>query len=298
MIERMNAQAQSSAATTAVRRLKLVLLYANQRTELADRARRLAPLIAEHAEVALHDLGAGDDLAQADFDMAIVVGGDGSMLRAVHLMGRRQRPMLGVNLGKLGFLADLSPDEFTAQLSLICSGTLPHLDHLMYECSVWRGGKAIERCVGLNEVAVLSGPPFKILDVELYVDAELVTTYSCDGLIVSTPVGSTAHSLSAGGPILRQELQAFVVSPISPHTLTNRPVVDAADRVYELVVPEPHVGTSVVADGRLLTRLEPMDRVRVERSEARFQLVALPGRSYYHTLCEKLGWGGRLNRKG
>src|SRR5262249_18285217 len=148
--------------------------------------------------------------------------------------------------------------------------------------------------LGLNEVAVLAGPPFALLDLDLYVDSELVTTYSCDGLIVSTPVGSTAHSLSAGGPILRQGLQAFVISPISPTALTNRPVVDSADRVYELVIREPHPGTTVVADGRVLCAMEPHDRVRIERSASRFQLVACPGHSYYHTLREKLGWGGRI----
>jgi NAD+ kinase len=135
------------------------------------------------------------------------------------------------------------------------------------------------------------------LDVDLYVDAELVTTYSFDGLIVSTPVGSTAHNLSAGGPILRQDLQAFVISPISPHTLTNRPVVDSADRVYELVVREPHAGTTVVADGRVVCQVEPNDRVRIERSAAHFQLVAFPGHGYYRTLREKLGWGGRMSKR-
>ena len=109
---------------------------------------------------------------------------------------------------------------------------------------------------------MLAGPPFAIVDVQLYVDGELVTTYSCDGLIVSTPVGSTAHSLSAGGPILRNMLQAFVIVPISPHTLTHRPVVDSADRTIELVVPRPHAGTSVVVDGRVLCTLTAEDRVR------------------------------------
>jgi NAD+ kinase len=113
-------------------------------------------------------------------------------------------------------------------------------------------------------------------------------------LIVSTPVGSTAHSLSAGGPILRKELPAVVISPISPHTLTNRPVVDAADRVYELAVPQPHEGTSLVVDGQMLEHLGPNDRVRIERSTAVFQLVEVEGHGYYRTLREKLGWGGRL----
>jgi NAD+ kinase len=132
------------------------------------------------------------------------------------------------------------------------------------------------------------------MDVDLYVDSELATTYSCDGLIIATPVGSTAHSLSAGGPILRKDLQAFVISPISPHTLTVRPMVDSAERVYDLVVPRAAPATSVVVDGRVVCRLEPNDRVRIRRAEERFQLVAAPGHSYYGTLREKLGWSGRL----
>jgi NAD+ kinase len=242
-------------------------------------------------------LDLAEDLSRLEFDLAIVLGGDGSILQAAHQMGRRQRPVVGVNLGKLGFLAELSAAEMVAELPAICSGGLPVVEHLMYESCVIRGATVLHAQLGLNEIAVLAGPPFAILDVDLYVDSELVTTYSCDGLIVSTPVGSTAHSLSAGGPILRQDLQAFVISPISPHTLTNRPVVDSADRIYEVVVPRPHVGTSLVADGRMVCQLEPGDRVRIERSEARFQLVALPGRSYYRTLREKLGWGGRLKLK-
>jgi NAD+ kinase len=297
MINCMDAPRTKTAPSTTEKRLTLLLLAENGRGELAAQIARFAPLVDGYANVLVRDLGLGEDLARLDFDLAVVVGGDGSILRAAHQMGRRQRPVLGVNLGKLGFLADLSPDEFVAQLPTICSGRWPVIEHLMYECSVIRGGKVIHQRLGLNEVAVLAGPPFAILDLDLYVDSELVTTYSCDGLIVSTPIGSTAHSLSAGGPILRQDLQAFVILPISPHTLTNRPVVDAADRVYELVVPAPHVGTSVVTDGRVVCGMEPGDRVRVERSDARFKLVALPGHSYYHTLREKLGWGGRLQMK-
>jgi NAD+ kinase len=286
------ARPNEPAANTA--RLALLLLAAIERKDLGREVKRLETLVAKHADVLVRDLDAGEDLAKLDFDIAVVLGGDGSILRAAHQMGRRQRPILGVNLGKLGFLADLSPEEFTEQLPAICSGNLPVIEHLMYECRVLRGGKTIHEWLGLNEVAVLAGPPFALLDVDLYVDAELVTTYSCDGLIVSTPVGSTAHNLSAGGPILRQDLQAFVISPISPHTLTNRPVVDSALRVYELVVRDPHAGTTVVADGRVVCRVEPNDRVRIERAAARFQLVAFPGHSYYHTLREKLGWGGKI----
>jgi NAD+ kinase len=111
---------------------------------------------------------------------------------------------------------------------------------------------------------------------------------------VSTPVGSTAHCLSAGGPILRKDIQAFVVLPLNPHTLTMRPVVDSANRVYEMAVERPSEGTSVVVDGRVLGRLQPGDRVRVERSAAQFKLVSDPSHTYYRALREKLGWGGQL----
>jgi NAD+ kinase len=164
----------------------------------------------------------------------------------------------------------------------------------MFECSVSRGGLEQSRTLGLNEAAVLAGPPFAMIEVQLYVDAVLATTYSCDGLIVSAPVGSTAHNLAAGGPILEKSMQAFVVSPICPHTLTNRPVVEGADHVFELAVPEPNEGTSLVVDGKMICKPAGEDRIRIERSSAEFQLIEPPGRGYYRTLREKLGWGGRL----
>jgi len=236
-------------------------------------------------------------MSSIEADVAIVLGGDGTILRAVHQMGERQLPVIAVNLGKLGFLADVSPGELPKVLRDFCAGRLGVIEHLMLDCSILRDGGVFCEQRGLNEVSVVAGTPFRITDVDLYVDSELVTTYSCDGLIISTPVGSTAHSLSAGGPILRKDLQAFVVVPISPHTLTNRPVVDSADRVYEIAVPRPGDETSVVVDGRVLCRLEPGDRVQVRRASAQFKLVTAPGHSYYRTLREKLGWGGGLRAR-
>ena len=155
-------------------------------------------------------------------------------------------------------------------------------------------GQVVVRQLGLNETVVHAGTPFRLINVDLYVDSDLVTTYSCDGLIVGTPVGSTAHCLSAGGPIIRKHLQAFVVVPLSPHTLTVRPVIDSADCVYEMVVQRPSEGTAVVVDGRVICRLT-VGRPRWGRcSAARFKLVCNPGHTYYRSLREKLGWGGRL----
>ena len=264
------------------------------RPDIVAESERLRPLVERYAEIVGEDFSGEMDMAQFDADVAIVFGGDGSILRAAHQMGSRQRPVIAVNLGKLGFLADLSPGELLDVLRDFTAGRTGLVEHLMFECQILRRGETIRRILGLNEVAVQTGPPFSILDVDLYVDSELATSYSCDGLIVSTPVGSTAHALSAGGPILRKDLDAFVIVPISPHTLTVRSVVDSAERVYELAVEAPRSETSVIVDGRVLCTLQPGDRVRVTKAAERFKLVTAIGHSYYRTLREKLGWGGRF----
>ncbi len=274
---------------------RALLMGFGGRQEVLDQAQRLRSSIERHVRIVASDFTGNEDFSTTDADVAIVLGGDGSILHAAHQMGARQVPVVAVNLGRLGFLADLSPDELPNVLRDFCEGKIGYVEHLMFECQVLRDGNVVCGQLGLNEVAVQTGPPFRIMGIDLRVDSELVTTYSCDGLIISTPVGSTAHSLSAGGPILRKDLQAFVISPISPHTLTNRPVVDSAERVYELAVEAPHAGASVVVDGRVLCPLQADDRVRVVKARAKFKLVDAPSRSYYHTLREKLGWGGRLN---
>lgn len=277
--------------------LKILLLGHDENRQVREVAARLKPQIEQVAEVVLCDFGQVEDLSGWDADLAVVLGGDGSILRAAHQMGYRQIPVLGVNLGRLGFLADLSLEELPEVLADICAGKFTSIDHLMLSCEVFRSGEVVNQSLGLNEAAVMTGDPFAILDVDLYVDQEFMTTYSCDGLIISTPIGSTAHSLSAGGPILRKDVQAFVITPVAAHTLTVRPVVDTADRIYELCVTSPHPGTSLVVDGELLCPLQAGDRVRVSRSQAKFQLIQVPGQSYYQTLRKKLGWGGRLQSR-
>lgn len=287
----------AAASKPSSRRPRIIVLGAGQKPTVAERAAAVRGLLDAHAEVVVWDMAFEADLTNVDADWALVFGGDGSILRAANQMGYRQRPLLSVNLGKLGFLAGLQLDELPAMLPEVCAGRLRIVEHLMFECSLVRGDVVVWTELGLNETAVLSGPPFTMLDVHLYVDAEWVTTYSSDGLIVATPVGSTAHSLSAGGPILRKDLDALVVAPISPHTLTMRPLVDSAERTYELCVPAPNAGTHVVVDGRDLGVLEPGDRIRITRAAPRCKMFEPPDRSYYRTLREKLGWSGRFDTK-
>jgi NAD+ kinase len=212
-------------------------------------------------------------------------------------MHLHQRPVVGVNLGRLGFLAALSNEQLERVWPEICAGHFPIAEHVMLGCSVWQNGQAAHHQLGLNEASILGGPPFSMLQIDLYVDAELASTYNCDGLIISTPVGSTAHNLSAGGPILHRSLQAVVISPISPHTLTLRPVVDSSERVFEMIVRQGNASTSAVVDGRVLCTLAEGDRFRIARAPVSFKMIAIPGKSEYQTLREKLGWGGNPREK-
>jgi len=273
--------------------MKVIVLGYGGRKEVVQEVERFLPVVERYAEIVAVDLSGEKELAPYRADYVIVFGGDGSILRAARQMGQTQIPVIAVNLGRLGFLADVSPQELEDVLSLAQRMPLPVVDHLMLLCQLTDEGKTISEELALNEVAILNGPPFGLLDVELWVDGDLATLYSGDGLILATPVGSTAHSLSAGGPILRKDLDALVICPISPHTLSNRPVVDSADRLYELRVLNPQPNTSLVIDGRTVSQLQQSHRIYVRRAEPRFQLVTAPGHSYYRTLREKLGWGGQ-----
>jgi|TARA_B110000263_G_scaffold250155_1_gene270967 NAD+ kinase len=237
-----------------------------------------------------------DDLADQPA-LAIVLGGDGSILHAAKDVCSKQIPVVGVNLGKLGFLASISPDQINQAFQDVVDGNCTIVEHLMLRCSVVRDGETIASTIGLNEAAIVRGAPFAILDIDLFVDGQLATTYSCDGLIISTPVGSTAYNLSAGGPILRKSLDAFVISPLSPHTLTVRPVVDSADRIMEMQIHGGTADTAVTVDGQVLANITESDRIQVQRAAETFRMVEVAGQNDYQTLREKLDWGGRIRHK-
>jgi NAD+ kinase len=251
-----------------------------------------------YVELVAVESGDGDDLSRHVADLVIVLGGDGAILRACRQMGNRQQPILGVNLGRLGFLADLAPEEFFQHFSQIQGRAYHVVEHLMFECMLSRSDGSRETYLGLNEVVISAGAALRMIDVRLAINGEPVTTYSGDGVILSTPVGSTAHSLSAGGPILRQDLQAFVITPICPHTLTNRPLVDSAECTYSLSAPDAPEGTTLVIDGQIRLPFSGNDRIDVRRAAVSFQMAKVPGASYYATLHRKLGWGGQTQYRG
>ncbi len=273
--------------------LKVIIMGSgDRRPKILKQVDELRPVIEKHAEVVLEDLAYCEDLTKYDAHFAIVLGGDGSILRAAKQLGDHQIPVLGVNLGKLGFLADIQPEELEQAMRCIASGEYALIDHLMIYCELFENDTLLSSGIALNDVSILGGPPFQMQQMDLFVDGKLATSYSCDGLIISTPVGSTAHNLSAGGPILRKNLQAFVISPISPHTLTVRPIVDTADRIYEINVRVPNESTCAVLDGQIMGKLTREHRVKIRRANSVFQLIQIKGNNYYQTLSEKLGWGG------
>ncbi len=272
--------------------LRVVVLAPKFRPHVQREFERLRPLIEAPCQLIAVDEDFSYVFDDESIDMVVVLGGDGSILQAARQMGRYQHPVLGVNLGKLGFLAALSPSQFEECWPKVCRGQFAITKHLMFETSVLEGHERTHSQIGLNELAILGGPPYSMLHIDLYVDGELATTYSCDGLIISTPIGSTAHNLSAGGPILRKNLEAFVISPINPHTLTMRPMVDTSDRVFVLKTREYHSSCNVVVDGRVLCPFRPEMTVQVTRASETFQLVHVEGMSDYSALRDKLGWSG------
>jgi NAD+ kinase len=271
--------------------MKVYVLGNAERAGVADEVERCLPGLQQKAEVLLVDLRQERDLARLPLaDVALVFGGDGAILRAARQMGYRQVPVLGVNLGRLGFLADISPNNFDACFAQVLQRNFCVTRHLMFECDI-ESDSGKQTILGLNEVVVHGIPPARMLELELEIDGAAVSRFGGDGLIVSSPIGSTAHNLSAGGPILGQELAAFAITPICPHTLTYRPVVESADKTYAIRLSQGEEQAAVVVDGQPITEVTPRHRIVIRKAPVTFQLVKVAGHSYYQTLRDKLRWG-------
>jgi NAD+ kinase len=260
------------------------------RAGVQEEADRLLPFLKQFCAISAFDLQLKADLACLDADMALVLGGDGAILRAARQMGYHQTPVLGVNLGKLGFLADLGPDEIRTCFPQVVQGHYRVTRHLMFECQVHVEGQQ-RTILGLNEVAIHSGPPFHLIDLDLTIDSEAVTRFTGNGLIISTPIGSTAFNLSAGGPILGQETDAFVITPVCPHTLTSRPLVESGDKRFVIDVRQSRGDLSLLIDGQVIAPLRVGDQVEIRKASVQFGLVKVAGKTYYQTLRDKLRWG-------
>ena len=261
---------------------------------IGERAAALGiDLIADEATAGLLEAGSTmpmDELFNSA-DGVIALGGDGTMLRVVRAMGDRDRPIMGVNLGGLGFLTSVAEEEIDRALECVASGEVDIKARSLAECTVMNGGREAARYRALNEV-VIGSTSSRVVALDVSVDGDYVTSYVCDGLVVSTPTGSTGYSMSAGGPILVPGTCAFVVSPICPHTLSSRPLV--LPDVSEIVVTgESDAGGLVLtADGQAGQGLGEGDSVSVKRSDRLVRVMHLPGHSYFSVLRQKLNWRG------
>ncbi len=222
-------------------------------------------------------------------DIVIALGGDGTILRYARRAAVRDKPVLGVNLGKLGFLSEVSTDELSECIDEILRGDYIVSNRLTIDCST--NGNGEDDIFGINDVVVDRGGMLRVIDVETYVDEDYLITFKGDGLIISTPTGSTAYSLSCGGPIVAPDTDVLIITPISPHTLNARPVIIPADKEIRVVIssPEPFVQLSV--DGQLQRRLSIPVEMKFRRSDKEVKLIKRRVRSYYDVLRSKLMWG-------
>jgi NAD+ kinase len=226
-------------------------------------------------------------------DMIIVLGGDGTLLSAARLVAdsRKNVPIFGVNLGSLGFMAEVPLEELYGNLEKALAGKLRADERMMLFASLIRKGKTIEEHTVLNDAVVSKGTFARMVSLEVSVGADHLTSIRADGLILATPTGSTAYSLSAGGPIIHPALHCFVVTPICPHTLSNRPIVIPDSSVVRVKLLSRSEGASLSFDGQVVTPLRLNDIVEVKKAKCRIGLIKHPTKNYYEILRAKLKWG-------
>ncbi len=224
-------------------------------------------------------------------DMLVVLGGDGTMLAAARLVEGRPIPILGVNAGGLGFLTAVTREDAFTALAHVFSKPFVEEERLMLRARVMRQGEEIMAAAALNDAVVSKGALSHMVQLEISINGQFVTRLRGDGLIVSTPTGSTAYSMAAGGPILNPSVHALILTPICPHTLTNRPIVIPQDVLVEVVLVSKDQGAAATFDGQVGIALQPGDRVEVRASTNKTRLIRFPDHSYYAMLSNKLKWG-------
>jgi NAD+ kinase len=226
-------------------------------------------------------------------DLAITFGGDGALLHAVHRLGINHPPLVGVNVGSLGFLAEISPEYLEESLQLICLGNYSLTEQIMLELKDEKGPAKF----AVNEIAFHRECVHNLIDLNVMVDGKLFNTFSSDGLIVATPAGSTAYSLAAGGPIVAPNLNAIIITPICPHTISNRPVVLSPTSLIEVTLSRGAEAIGIAVDGINGEKLYLNQTRSITISPHRFKLISLPYYNYFQALREKLGWSGSLKKR-
>lgn len=320
----------AASSPDSIPRPRVMLLANLSKPQVTEALKELRPWLEQRAEIVVeadsHAMNPEVAMKQPEADLAIVLGGDGTLLAAARAMAARSVPLLGVNFGKLGFLAEFSLAEMMDHWPVLAAGRSRTTSRILLEVKVHharRNGEAGHRepvreketprsengrhehapafeCLAVNDVVITAGPPFRMIDLELIIDPHagnhFSTLFTADGVIVSTPSGSTAYNLAAGGPIVSPLVDAICVTPLCPHSLSFRPIVTRADADTRIRLMRGNEGTTLVIDGQNSVRLFDGSEVRIRRSDRSFTLVNNPSLSYWKLLAKKLHWAARPRR--
>ncbi len=272
-----------------------IIIFGDPRRRYTTEARKsFVDFVRDKAEI-LADCFRGscpiETLKKADF--AVVFGGDGTILSAARELCEASVPVIGVNVGKLGFLAEFAPGELQELFDRIISDSSLIEKRMILDCRVRSKGKETFGSTAINDVVIAAGAPFSMVELKMSVQGQPLASCIGDGVIISTPTGSTAYSLSAGGPILSANLSAIVITPVCPHSLSFRPIVIDADSVVEILSVRVNEGTTITLDGQVSRKLTTDDVVSVQRHSCSFEVVNNPLRTQWDTLAGKLNWASK-----
>ncbi|MGH7182472.1 MAG: NAD(+)/NADH kinase [Nitrospiraceae bacterium] len=237
--------------------------------------------------------GAQDNQLASKAEVLLVLGGDGTMLNAARLAGERGIPILGVNMGGLGFLTEVRLENLYPSLERVFANDFVLDERLMLRTHIHGRGETVAAGVVLNDVVISKGTVARMIELKIAIQGQFVTNLRGDGLIVSSPTGSTAYSLSAGGPIIDPAVQSLILTPICPHTLTHRPLIVPGNAEIEVTLTSKDAGSMATLDGQVGVAITQGDRVVIQTSEHRTRLIRFPESNYYDVLREKLKWGDR-----
>lgn len=258
-------------------------------------ARGLQTVVDENSAAVLPEpLGPALPLSRIgqEIDLAIVIGGDGTMLHAARNLAEAGVPLIGINQGRFGFLTDIPLADMEREVARILDGNFESEMRLLLHAEIQREGRTVHAARALNDVIITKGELARLIEYETYIDGRFVNSARGDGIIVASPTGSTAYAMSAGGPILQPTLPAMVLVPVCPHTLSNRPIVISSDSVVNVVILGLADGKAhVTFDGQLNYTLTDGDRIEVRRDKHSVELLHPSGRNHYDVLREKLRWG-------
>ena len=265
------------------------IVYNGTVPRIAGLVPQVQEFIESHGKRVIAVPGSGPALPPVD--LVVVLGGDGTFLRATRLIAPAETPILSVDLGTLGFLAEVEYAELPEALERVFAGQYRLESRTLLDVRHHRGGETLAQHTALNEGVVLKGNSARMLELEVFAGDSLVAHYGADGMILSTPTGSTAYALSAGGPIMAPDVPAWILAPICPHTLTARPLVMASETIVRVIALERAEGALLSADGFTVGWLQPGDEVTFRRSEHVVRLVKVKGRDFFNALRDKLRWG-------